>query len=306
MVYDDSYTDEYVMLRATKTDGERKYDIFEQNCEHSARWCKTGIHESVQMEACFTTAWKAALVVCLRLISLIVLWLLQLSEPQDEKSRKLERVVSVVYMAAIGFLFFLYSLYLGCREIRPKVPVEHHDTDVCGIEEVRRRCADVTYKKCCCRQCGGAVMGVCFASCFLCSLFDACCSVCRKNVQCRRNMICRRRPSIVIGLTVRIFFREVIAAAGPLLVVYFEEEIVSQLGTTAEKLVVIILAILGASLASYVIGALVGVWIEASIIACAKCCCNRSTLDCDRGNPDESPERVGEEEVAIQLTNTHD
>ena len=91
VLYDDCYTDEYALLRAKKSFGEKKYDIFEQNCEHSARWCKTGIHDSIQMEVCFTTAGKAALIVILRLISLLMLWLLQLSRetetPQGEELR---------------------------------------------------------------------------------------------------------------------------------------------------------------------------------------------------------------------------
>jgi len=91
VVYDDCYTDEYTLLRAKKSFGEKKYDIFEQNCEHSTRWCKTGIHDSIQMEICFTTAGKAAVIVVLRLISLLMLWLLHLSgdtqTPQGEKLR---------------------------------------------------------------------------------------------------------------------------------------------------------------------------------------------------------------------------
>jgi len=164
VVYDDCYTNDYVLLRAKKVFGQRKYDIFEHNCEHSSRWCKTGIHDSVQMDACFTTAGKAALVVALRLVSLVVLWLLQLTQPpQDQTSqddgagvtqqqpenktwRKPERIVSVLYMIAIGFLFFVYSLNNGCKRIRPKVANKRHDIDICGIESARRKCADVTHR----------------------------------------------------------------------------------------------------------------------------------------------------------------
>jgi len=79
------------VLRAVKSFGQKKYDVFEQNCKHSTRWCKTGIHDSIQMEVCFTTLGKAALIVVLRLISLLMLWLLHLSgdtqTPQGEKLR---------------------------------------------------------------------------------------------------------------------------------------------------------------------------------------------------------------------------
>ena len=38
MVYDDCYPHDYALLRAAKSFGEKKYDIFEQNCEHSTTW----------------------------------------------------------------------------------------------------------------------------------------------------------------------------------------------------------------------------------------------------------------------------
>ena len=297
MVYDDCYPNEYVMLRATKSFGEKKYDIFEQNCEHSTRWCKTGIHESAQMEVCFTTAWKAALVVCLRLISLIVLWLLQMTQPRNVGSRKPERIVSVVYMAAIGFLFFLYSLYHGCKGIRPRVPVKRHDTDICGIEEARRNCAVVTHRYCCCgvKQCNAVVLALGCASCFFCSLSDACCSVCRKNIQCGTRTFCRRPPSIVVGLFLRVFIRETIAAAGPLLVVYYEGDIASHFAALPDKFFVIILTIVGASLAAYVVGALIGVWIEALFVGCASCCCPSTVSDYDGRNQNEKAKPLTEE-----------
>ena len=49
VVYDDSYSDEYVVVRAARTYGQRKYDILGQNCEHSSHWCKTGIRDSKQV-----------------------------------------------------------------------------------------------------------------------------------------------------------------------------------------------------------------------------------------------------------------
>jgi len=137
LYYDDSYTNEYALLRAVMSMNEKKYDIFEQNCEHSSRWCKTGIHDSIQMEICFTTAGKAALIVGLRLISLLMLWLLQLShethQPNAEKSRTQEKILNVVYMACAGCVFFAYSLYQSGLQIRPKVSEQPHDTDICGI-----------------------------------------------------------------------------------------------------------------------------------------------------------------------------
>ena len=86
--------------------------------------CKTGIRDSVQMEVCFTTVGKAALVVCLRLISLVILWLLQLSrESQSADARPLrqERLLNAVYMAFIACIFFVYSLQQSVARILPTV-----------------------------------------------------------------------------------------------------------------------------------------------------------------------------------------
>jgi len=286
LVYDDSYTNDYVVLRTLKSFGEKKYDVFEHNCEHSTRWCKTGIHDSIQMEVCFTTAGKIAVIVLLRLISLIMLWLLQLShesQPRSERSREQERLINAVYMVFIAFVFFAYSLYHSYKRIWPKETEKRHDTDLCGIEAGRRWCADVTHKHCCCgaRSCNAVVLALCCVSCMMCSMTDAFCSVCRKNIQCGATAICLRPPSVMIGLFLRIFVREVIAATGPLLVVYFEEEIGSRFGSREEKAGIIILAIIGASLVAYVIGALLGVWIEALFRCCANCCCGRTIYNRD-------------------------
>jgi len=295
MDYDDCYPAEYALLRVAKSFGERKYDVFEQNCEHSTTWCKTGIRDSVQMEVCFTTAGKAALVVFLRLISLLILWLLQLSResqsPDATRQLRQERILNAVYMAFIGCLFFVYSLQQSIARIQPTVPPKRHDTDVCGIETGRRWCADTMYDHCCCCQfpkSNKLVLGMCCVSCFFCSLFDACCSVCRKHVQCGPRTLCRRPSNVVFGLFIRVFVREAVAAAGPLLVLYFEREITSHFDATLDKAVVVILAIIGASVAAYLVGALIGVWIEALFF----CCCGRSAGNGGRANTPPAREEV--------------
>lgn len=178
LYYVDSYTNEYSLLRAIKSLSEKKYDIFEQNCEHSSRWCKTGIHDSIQMEICFTTAGKAALIVGLRLVSLVMLWLLQLSRETQhldaERPRTQERILNVVYMACVGCVFFAYSLYQSCLQIRAKVSEEYHDTDLCGIESGRRWCADGAHKCCCCGikswPRNAFIVALCCITCFPCTL----------------------------------------------------------------------------------------------------------------------------------------
>jgi len=304
LVYDDCYTNQYAVLRAAKSFGEKKYDIFEQNCEHSTMWCKTGIHDSRQMEVCFTTAGKAALIVCLRMITLLILWMLQLSwesQPVTERLIQQERILNAVYMSFIACLFLVYSLYKSCSWIAPVVPEKPHNTDVCGIESGRRRCADATYKCCCCcgiPRCDAIVMGLCCASCFFCSLFDACRSACDKNIQCGPRTICRRPSSVVIGLFIRIFIREMIAAAGPLLVLYYEEEITINVTTKLNQSIVIILTIIAASIVAYLIGALIGVLVEAMFRCCANCCCGRSTVTYNTGE-NAQPAR---EEIRLMIT----
>lgn len=43
------YTPEETVARAKERIGERNYDLVENNCEHFALWCKTGISESRQV-----------------------------------------------------------------------------------------------------------------------------------------------------------------------------------------------------------------------------------------------------------------
>lgn len=44
------YSPEETIRRARSRLGERKYDLALNNCEHFALWCKTGIHQSHQVE----------------------------------------------------------------------------------------------------------------------------------------------------------------------------------------------------------------------------------------------------------------
>jgi len=221
-----------------------------------------------------------------------------------ERPRTPERLLSAVYMTFIACVFFIYSLYHSCTRIQPVLPKKRHDTDICGIEAGRRRCADITHSVCCCgiRRCNAVALALCCASCFLCSLGDACCSVCRKNIQCGPRTVCRRPSAVIFGLFVRIFVREAIAAAGPLLVIYFEEELTSRIDTSLDKSVVVVLAIVGASLAAYLVGALIGVWIEASLnCCCTASCCGRSSSSDDDDVDQRNHEKAEPAKEEIRL-----
>lgn len=45
------YTPRATVARARRRIGEKSYDLLENNCEHFAVWCKTGIAESRQVES---------------------------------------------------------------------------------------------------------------------------------------------------------------------------------------------------------------------------------------------------------------
>jgi len=169
-----------------------------------------------------------------------------------------------------------------------------HEHCIVLVESGRRWCAHGAHKCCCCgiksKPRNAFIVALCCITCFPCSLSDACCSVCRKNINCGPTTICRRRSVVIIGLFIRIFVRETIAAVGPLLVVIFEEEVAYQVGPSVDKAVVIILAIIAASLVAYVIGALIGVWIEAVFRWSATRCCVRSTDVYRHGNRESATE----------------
>lgn len=52
----DCYSPEETYLRARSKLGEQNYDLVFNNCEHFARWCKTGEKESRQVRSVFLMA----------------------------------------------------------------------------------------------------------------------------------------------------------------------------------------------------------------------------------------------------------
>lgn len=54
--YDDGDSSDCVLMRAESRIGEANYQVLFNNCEHFARWCKTGRHESRQVKSLFRTA----------------------------------------------------------------------------------------------------------------------------------------------------------------------------------------------------------------------------------------------------------
>jgi len=56
VVHDELDTPDCVMMRAESRLGDSGYRILLNNCEHFARWCKTGRHESRQVRSLLRTA----------------------------------------------------------------------------------------------------------------------------------------------------------------------------------------------------------------------------------------------------------
>lgn len=82
-----------------------------------------------------------------------------------------------------------------------------------------------------------------------------------------KNYCCSRPPGVACGLSVRIIIRELFAALGPFLLIWFEDRLVPQ-EVLWKKVLTISLTLLIVTLVSYVLGAIIGTLLEYVI----KCC----------------------------------
>lgn len=84
--YMDCYNSEYTVLRARSLRGEKRYNLFDRNCEHFSRWCKTGSTSSSQISIAWSSLGKLVLTIGLKAIGLlIVLGLIQYSHESQEE-----------------------------------------------------------------------------------------------------------------------------------------------------------------------------------------------------------------------------
>ena len=109
-----------------------------------------------------------------------------------------------------------------------------------------------------------------------------------------RTHCCGRSRRIACGLSIRIIAREVLAAAGPFLLLWFEDRIVPQ-----EKLlnrqVTVVCILLAVTVVSYVFGAFIGTLAE---YTCKRCCCRGMPSD-QTGEVDvQSGEEIPTREIA--------
>ena len=286
--YDDCYTNDYTALRAERTVGEEKYDFFERNCEHSVVWCKTGLHSSDQLESGITTLGKIALAVVLRAAVLAVLWLLQLCRLAGDDGVGglwVERGVNIAYVALIVAVFSTHSIYKHISQIKSRAePARRREPRDDWMESCRKDCTNGFFR-CCCRaepSCSRLTCSVCFVSCFCCSLCQAGCSLCGEKLRaCRRPPCCGRQPSAVVSLVVRVLVRELVAASGAFLVVWFVDDVVAFFDGRdvvvsddefTNRAVVVIVALLVVSVVAYPLGVVLARWSQGLVECCSSCC----------------------------------
>jgi len=82
---------------------------------------------------------------------------------------------------------------------------------------------------------------------------------------------CSRPRGVACGLFIRIFFREVCAALGPFLLIWFEDHMLTQLAMW-KKMVTASFTLLGVTIVSYVLGAVIGTLLEYVIKLCRSKC----------------------------------
>jgi len=237
--YDDCYTNEYAALRAEKTVGEKQYNPFNRNCEHSSHWCKTGLSKSDQIRTCFSSVMKTAVAMCLRVLNMLLLMIFRVIHESREGIQidriafeRFEHTVTGVYIWLVFVLFLVWSVHTECNKLKP--------TNV---------------NKCC----------------------------------------CGRPPGTACGLFIRIFIRETFATLGPLLLLWFEDDLLPQEALWRRQ-VTIIFTLLAVTVVSYVLGTVIGTLVEHLLKCCGKKFCSTSPTQrgqvhdhSERGTPDVDP-----------------
>ena len=121
--YQDSYNSDYTVLRARKLLNEKRYNLFERNCEHLSRWCKTGSTSSSQISIAWSSLGKIMLAICLKAIGLlVVLGLLAFThESQEDKVtdrlKQLQNILLIVNIVVMTLVFLIYLLKTSCSRL---------------------------------------------------------------------------------------------------------------------------------------------------------------------------------------------
>ena len=266
--YHDCYNNEYTVLRARKLVNKERYNLAERNCEHFSRWCKTGLTSSSQISIAWVSAAKGLLMIVLKMAMLLVLGLLQCSyESQEENVKdrpyleKAQNIFLAVYIAFTTVVFIAYLLKTAGSHLATVRPRGRRD-------DAENPCSCCSCCSCCCPGTNSNKATRC-----TCCLCCTCCSIIRRifccfcnNVKCGPFTCCQRPGNLACGLSIRIAFREVSAAAGTLAIVLNEEcitnadDIIYLPPANRTALLIFLTAL--AQLCGYLVGALIGRWFE--------------------------------------------
>jgi len=260
--YMDCYNSEYTILRARSLRGEKRYNLFDRNCEHFSRWCKTGSTSSSQISIAWSSLGKLVLTIGLKAIGLlIVLGLIQYSHESQEEMvtlvgvggteqdiEKAENILLTVYIAVMTFVFVIYLLKTSFSRLgtvirddsaNPRPRQSDYCTKSSRISRLIRFCCSLW---CCyfcddvevveqsrlnrCGRCNSSCATRCRCCLLSCRSIIRClfCDAC-KHVRCCPCTCYRRQGHLVCGLFARIVTREVLAACGTVSIMWNEETI---------------------------------------------------------------------------------
>jgi len=290
--YEDCYNAEYTVLRARKLLGEKRYDMLERNCEHFSSWCKTGSTKSSQVSVCWASFGKMAATIILRVISLVILFLIQLSHEESEEicqgnstmisrvtkgrcvlNETVEKVLTSVYIAVVTMVFTIHLLITSGK----RLAVDLNSENQCCNDDCENglACCLCSYKNC--PRCIFLRGGCCLINmmCVLvCRAF--CCLFWCRHIRCSPCTCCRRPCKLVCGLFWRILFREVPGQLGTALIVGFEDEFGTAIGfqnlSAFDRTGHIIGWIILVQIVGYAVGIILGRLIDACCECCCKCC----------------------------------
>ena len=270
--YQDCYSPEYTVLRAKRLWEEHRYNLVEQNCEHFSSWCKTGSKKSSQV----TKVRKITVTICLRLIALLILFLIQYSYERFEykvehrqEYANVEKHLTCAYIAICTVVFVIHLVIATGKQLTADPRSKEFDIEnpsscgECNADANESKCRRLCI--CCLCTCYSLsckpVLGF-FTHCKQCCYQCCCC--------CTYPCICCGRPgNLACGLFCRTVLREIPGLIGTVCIVEYEDKITYPIADHLPivRTLVILSCILAVQLLGYIIGALLGRWME----ACCEC-----------------------------------